>query len=490
MKEYVLTVDVGTTNLKCIIFDKNGKQIAKETLPNVTEYPKPLFAEQNPEQWIFNLKKITDKLSTLYPQEMESLTCVALTGQMHGPVLINVDSLQVLYPCMIWSDIRAVEEVKVLKDKFGEAYFLNKMGNLPQEAFTLPKMLWLKNHEPFLFKRAIKLVFPKDYLAYVLCGDVSTDYSDASGSLLYDIYKKNWDKDLLKELGFRLDILPDVVDSSCIVGAVSREAAGEFHLPSGLPVIKGAGDLAATALSTGAGVEENVSLCVGTAGQLLFCSDKIRKEVLGKLYVFLHCIPDKYFYLGTVPTGGSALGWFLSSFWGGDPDLFWQKVGEIKKINTDRGLVFYPFLMGTGTPYFNYQAKAAFLGLQVNHKMEDVVLAILEGIAFALKDSLEEALTTFRKVERVILSGGLARLNIWPKIVSNVFNLPTYLVPYVDTASVGACLLGMEAMGLSRETLFKAEDFEGCQFLPEERYAEYYLRLYSFYKSKMVSVLS
>lgn len=488
---FVLTIDVGTTNLKCILFDENGNEVLRVTRPNTTRYLKPFFAEQDPSQWITNLATALRDMEKRCPEGVRSIQAVSLTGQMHGPVLFDVKEKRVLYPCIIWSDTRATEELGVLREVFSQEFFLETMGNPLQQSFTLPKLLWLKHHVPEVFEESFKILFPKDYIACVLGGTIATDPSDASGSLMFDLWKRNWAREVLQELGFPCEMLPDVVPSDSVVGYVSKEAADTFSLPMGVPIVKGGGDLATTALATGAGTEGNLSICVGTAGQLLVCANEIEREVLGKLYVFLHCIWDKYFYLGTVPAGGASLEWFLSLFTSHSGQSFWKEVERIQDIPLQRTLLFYPFLLGTGTPHFDYQAEAAFFGLQMHHRVEDVIVAILEGISFALRESAEAVPPVWEKVNQIILSGGLARCPLFPKIVSYVFRRPVFLLRYVDAASVGAFLLAAKALGFSQDCQAGLQVAIEREVIPlESTYVRYYDELYGLYKSFLKVVLS
>jgi len=487
--ELVLTIDVGTTNLKCILFNEEGKEVAKVSLSNTTRYPQPFFAEQDPWQWIENLKLILQNMRQLHPEKLNSIAAIVLTGQMHGPVLIGNNG-EALCPCIIWSDARAIEEVEILERKFSPEFFLEKMGNPLQQSFTLPKLLWLKRHYSEVFTKTSKIIFPKDYVAIHFGGKPVTDYSDASGSLLLNLHTKKWVMELWKELGFSPDILPDVVSSESVIGVVSEEAAETFSLPPGIPIIKGSGDLAATALATGARKEGNVSLCVGTAGQLLFCLEKAERSLFGKLYLFLHCINDKYLCLGTVPTGGAALDWFLSLFDIKEPRKLWDKIANTVEIPLRRTLLFYPFLLGTGTPYFDYRAKAAFLGLQMNHKAEDIALTILEGVVFALRESFEVVPLANRGSQPIVLSGGLARLPLLARIVSNVFNRPVVPSRYVDAAPVGAFLMAARALGIINDYEDVAIESTDNIFFPEDPYVQYYLEMRNLYNSFLEAIRS
>ncbi len=487
--ETILTIDIGTTNLKCILFDKEGNQLFRESSPNVTYYPRPFYAEQNPEEWVKNLKRVLKKMHQACPEKLRAIDAVVLTGQMHGPVLFSRKAGKATYPCIIWSDTRAGEEVAFLQREFSAELFLEKMGNPLQQSFTLPKLLWLKRHRPEAFREASFVIFPKDYIGCLLGGEPTTDYSDASGSLYYDIRTRCWKRDLWEALGFPQEMLPEVVSGDSVIGHVSEAAGREFFLPSGIPIIKGGGDLATTILATSMGNKERISLCVGTAGQLLLSLDDINENILGKLYVFLHSLGEEYFALGTVPAGGASLQWFLSLFEERSTRNLWIDISGLQKISRQTTLLFYPFLLGTGTPYFDYRTEAAFLGLRMDQKLEDILLAILEGIVFALRDSLDGVAPFVKEVRQVILSGGLARIPLFSQIVSSVFGLPVTLFRYQDTASMGAFLLAMRAMGNRSFENFFRNWFETTCF-PEEPYVHYYTGKYSMYRSFLPSVLS
>lgn len=485
----ILAIDVGTTNLKCILFDEEGNQLLKESLPNVSRYPQPFYVEQDPEEWMKNLKKVLKKMHQACPRKLRAINTVVLTGQMHGPVLFSKKTGRAIHPCIVWSDTRAEEEVEFLKQEFSAEFFLEKMGNPLQQSFTLPKLLWLKRHQPEVFQETSIVLFPKDYIGCLLGGEPVTDYSDASGSLYYDIRARCWERDLWKTLGFPQEILPEVVSGDSVIGRVSKAAEREFFLPSGVPIIKGGGDLATTILATSAGGKERISLCVGTAGQLLFSLGDVDKDILGKLYVFLHSLGGGCFALGTVPAGGASLQWFLSLFEKISAKDFWRDTSKLQEISRQETLLFYPFLLGTGTPYFDYRVEAAFLGLRMDQRLEDVLSAVLEGIVFALRDSLDRVPSFVGEVRQVVLSGGLARIPLFSRIVSNVFDLPVTLVGYQDTASMGAFLLAMYAMGNKNFEGFSKSWFKTMCF-PEEPYVHYYARKYSMYRSFLPSVLS
>lgn len=457
---YILTIDIGTTNLKCIIYDKKGRIKAKLSQSHPTHFSLPGYAEQNPTVWVSNLQNLLRIMGGKHPEIIQSIQGISLTGQMHGPVFLD-SKQEIAYPCLIWSDTRAHKEVSFLKNTFTTDSILKITGNPVQESFALPKILWLKDQQPNLFSQIDKIIFPKDYLGFLLTGTIATDHSDASGSMLYNLANHCWSEEIIDTCELRKPLFPNIIQSDAILGRVTREAAQQFGIPEGVPVIKGGGDLATTALATGTGQKESISLCIGTAAQMLMSFDSIEEKLLGHLYFFSHCLPQSYFCLGTVPTGGSSIQWFQDLFELKNIEFIFNELNITFDDAIERNTLFFPYLMGTGTPHFDYRANGAFLGLRINHKRCDLIYSIVEGIIFALKDSLTSILKP--NLGKIFLSGGATRFSMWPKLVSNIFNLPVYTYQNADSATIGAFLLGARRLGL-------IEDYDSIinGFIPEE----------------------
>ena len=270
---YILTIDIGTTHLKCIIYDESGKIKVQLSQNHPTHFSLPGYAEQDPSIWVSNLQNLLYKIKDEHPEIVKSIQGISLTGQMHGPIFLN-SKQEITYPCLIWSDTRAHEEVIYLEKIFTTDAILKITGNPIQESFTLPKILWLKNKQPNLFSYVDKIMFPKDYFGFLLTGIIATDHSDASGSLLYNLSNHCWSGEIIDNCELKKSLFPDIIPSDAILGKVSWNAAQQFGLPEGIPVIKGGGDLATTALATGTGQKESLSLCIGTAAQMLMLARK------------------------------------------------------------------------------------------------------------------------------------------------------------------------------------------------------------------------
>jgi len=476
----ILTIDVGTTNLKCIIYDEKGRIRAQSSKSHPTHFSLPGYAEQNPAIWVSNLQNLLRTIGNKDPKIIKSIQGISLTGQMHGPVFLN-SKQEIAYPCMIWSDTRAHEEVHYLKNTFTSDSILKITGNPVQESFTLPKILWLKNQQSNLFPQVDKIVFPKDYLGFLLTGNIYTDHSDASGSLLYNLSNHNWSEEIINNCALKRSLFPDIIQSDDILGRISYAAAKQFGISEGIPVIKGGGDLATTALANGTDQIESLSLCIGTAAQMLMSFESIEEKLLGRLYFFSHCIPQSYFCLGTVPTGGSSIQWFKNLFELEDKEFILKELNTIEDENTERNILFFPYLMGTGTPHFDYRAHGAFLGLQINHKRKDLIYSIIEGIIFALKDSF--ASISKPQIRKIFLSGGATRFPIWPKLVSAIFNLPVFVFQNADSSTIGAFLLGAKRLGIIKDfdTIINGLIPED-PFLPQIKYTQIYEKKFKKYR--------
>lgn len=477
---YILTIDIGTTHLKCIIYDESGKIKVQLSQNHPTHFSLPGYAEQDPSIWVSNLQNLLYKIKDEHPEIVKSIQGISLTGQMHGPIFLN-SKQEITYPCLIWSDTRAHEEVIYLEKIFTTDAILKITGNPIQESFTLPKILWLKNKQPNLFSYVDKIMFPKDYFGFLLTGIIATDHSDASGSLLYNLSNHCWSGEIIDNCELKKSLFPDIIPSDAILGKVSWNAAQQFGLPEGIPVIKGGGDLATTALATGTGQKESLSLCIGTAAQMLMSLDSIEEKLLGRLYLFSHCIPRSYFCLGTVPTGGSSMQWFQNLFESENKELIYNELNTIYDEITESNILFFPYLMGTGTPYFDYQANGAFLGLQIHHERKDLIYSIIEGIIFALKDSF----TSISKpnIKKIFLSGGATRFSIWPKLVSNIFDRPVFAFQNADTATIGAFLLGSKPIGIIKDYDSILNGFIPAEpVLPYQRYTQMYEKKFKKYR--------
>ncbi|MGC9075565.1 MAG: xylulokinase [Candidatus Bipolaricaulaceae bacterium] len=442
-----LAIDIGTSVTKVVAFDEKGRICVQARASYPTHRPQPGWAEQDPEDWWKAVSEATRLVMRKLRSPKRRVEAVGLTGQMHGLVLLGRNGKPLL-PCLIWMDTRAGNQAKALAKSVGEQKLLSRTGNRPIPAFPAAKFLWVRENLPRIYKGVRWLLMPKDYIGYRLTGVIGTDPSDASGTLLYNLQLKDWDEEIVGVTGLRREFLPPISSSTSLLGKVTAKAAKELPLPAGTPVILGGGDLATSALGVGAVTPEQVGLILGTAGQLLFAVSESFDQLLGKFYLFAHALPGSFLGLGTLPTGGAALAWLARAL----------KVGEkgIEKLissATDippgaNGLFFLPYLAGTGTPYMDYEVRAAFLGLAEAHGPEHIVRAVLEGIGYALRDSLQLLWDLGMCKKEIMIAGGSMRSRALRQIFADILGRPLHLVRTIDASPLGTFFLTAVGLGL------------------------------------------
>ncbi|MEM1759736.1 MAG: xylulokinase [Thermofilaceae archaeon] len=487
----ILTIDLGTSAVKILIFDTAGKVLAQARAGYPTHRPQPGWAEQDPIDWWKAIVQATASLRPFLDQMRANVDAIGLTGQMHGPVLLGNNG-KTLGPCFIWMDSRAQKESDALNEVFGLDQILNITGNFCVPAFPAAKLGWFRSHAPALFKQVRWVLMPKDYIGYLLTKEIATDPSDASGTLLYDPKAGCWSDELLEWVSLPSNVLPPVIGSAEILGTLTASAAQELQMSPGVPVIKGAGDLATSALGLGVVAAGRAGVVLGTAGQLLLHSDRWPERLLGNIYVFSHAISRAYLALGTVPAGGASLFW-VTKLLGGDVSSFEESFARLLCLAEEaapgaKGLTFLPYLAGTGTPYMDYQARGAFFGLTESHGPGDLVRAVMEGVAYALRDSLDFILSQGFVVEDLSVAGGALKEKLWVQILAEVFRRPLRISHTLDVSSLGAFVLSAVAVG------FYADPVQACEavvktsdpFIPTSLaglYESHYQRFRSLYQA-------
>lgn len=440
-----LSVDLGTSTAKALAFDESGQVLARAHATYCVSRPRPGWAEQDPEVWwravVQVIRSVVNELARL-DQDIEA---IGLTGQMHGLVLLGKDGTPI-HSCILWMDTRAREEATLIEQTVGRERFLALTGNLPVAAFPAAKLLWLRRRAPDIHAKIRKILMPKDYLGFRLSGEVSTDPSDASGTGLYALRSGHWADELLEAVAVPKTALPPVVPSTERLGWLTAEAARQIGLRRGIPVFMGAGDLATAALGNGVVRPGRVGITLGTAGQVLFQLDSWPMGALGNFYLFAHPVQGTFLGLGTVPTGGASLHWVVRLVTGGNQpsaEEIARWVEQAKAVPPGaHGLIFLPYLAGTGTPYMDYQARGAFIGLTEVHGPAELVRAVLEGVAYSLRDSLEVLHGLgVEPADGVRMAGGATVAGLWVQVVAEVIGCEVRRVVTHDASSVGAFLL-------------------------------------------------
>ena len=459
----LLGIDVGTTGSKAILLEPSGEVVAEST----TEYPMYVrrsgWAEQNPEDWwhatIASIKQV------LAGSGGETVAGIGLTGQMHGLVLLN-EAGKVLRPCIMWNDQRTASQCARIEQKVGRAKLIELAGKPALTGFTAGKILWVRENEPDIFRRARHVLLPKDYVRYRLTGTLAMDVADGSGTLLMDVRRRAWSDELLKLLDIPRVWLPSLHESHEVVEAVSAAASSETGLSAGIPVVAGAGDQAAQSLGTGIARAGVVSVTIGTSGVVFAATNQYRFDPTGELHAYCHAVPDTWHLMGVTLSAGGSLRWFRDALCQ-DEKLEAQRTGrDVYDIITELaatapagsdGLLFLPYLTGERTPHADPNARGVFFGLSLRHTKAHMARAVLEGVTFSLRECMDLLCQTLgtgtvflggkpcqslgQSCSRVRVSGGGSRSAFWRQMMADVFGTEIVEVNVTQGAAYGAALL-------------------------------------------------
>lgn len=428
---YYLGLDLGTGGLKGLLVDEKGK-IKKQAFAGYPSYfPCDGWSEQRPEDWLSAAKKVIGELSLGVESEVE---CVGISGQMHGLVVLGKND-EVLRPAILWNDGRAQNQADFLNEEVGRDKLSELTANIAYAGFTAPKIMWLRQNERQIFAKIAKIMLPKDYLVYMLTGAFVTDYSDASGTLLLDVKNKTWSRGACDIVGIKTDMLPELKESFSVVGKVNC-------LPNAV-MVAGAGDNAASAVGTGAVEDGDCNISLGTSGTLFVASDKFHAVFDNSLHNFVHAT-GKWHFMGCILSAASCNKWWLKDILGSDG---YENAVPCELADGSNKVFFLPYLMGERSPHNDASARAAFIGMRANTTREQLNLAVLEGVAFALRDCLESAKKCGVKIKSATICGGGAKSGVWKKIIANVLNIEVLSTEAEEGASFGAALLAMIGCG-------------------------------------------
>ena len=436
---HCLGIDVGTGGTRAVLIDRAGQIVASETVEHVPfASPQTGWAEQDPDDWwrasVAAIRAVLSKENVA----SESIAAIGLSGQMHGAVLLD-EKDQVLRPSIIWCDQRSDAQCRQLTEQLGASRLIELTCNPALTGFTLPKVLWVKDHEPEHWRRNRSLLLPKDYVRLRLTGDKATDVADASGTLLLDVSARRWSNQMLDAAGLKETALPRVFESQEITGTISQSAAELTGLRAGTPVVAGAGDQAAGAVGMGIVKPGSVSATIGTSGVVFAATKTPALDAKGRVHTFCHAIPNRWHVMGVTQGAGLSLRWFRDQFGG---ESYEQLTTEAASVPAGaNNLLWAPYLMGERTPHLDPNARAALVGLTASHTRSHVVRAILEGVAFSLRDSLEIFREMNVPIESIRLGGGGARSNLWRQIQADIYAHAVDIVQAEEGAAYGAALL-------------------------------------------------
>lgn len=438
---YYIGLDLGTSALKLLLMSGQGEicKIISKEYP--ISFPKPGWSEQNPVDW---WNAAVDGIRELVRDVVDKnqIKGISFGGQMHGLVVLDKDD-HVIRPAILWNDGRTAEECKYLNEVVGTEKLSQYTANIAFAGFTAPKILWMQKHEPENFRKIHKIMLPKDYLAYRLSGVFCTDVSDASGMLLFDVEHKCWSEEMLNICGIKREQVADIYESYEAVGTITPEAAGELGLPQNVKIIAGAGDNAAAAIGTGTVGDGRCNVSLGTSGTIFISSKNFGVDENNALHSFAHA--DGHFHLmGCMLSAACCNKWWMEDIIGtkeyGKEQESVQNLGE-------NHVFFLPYLMGERSPHNDPDARGAFIGMSMDTKRSDMTLAVLEGVAFAMRDSLEVAKSLGIDIKRTTICGGGAKSLLWRKIMANVLNLEVDIIESEEGPGYGGAILAAVGCG-------------------------------------------
>ena len=449
---YYIGVDLGTSAVKLLLMEESGKieKIVSREYP--LYFPHPGWSEQNPEDWMkeamAGIKELTSEI------DRSQVAGIGCGGQMHGLVTLDAED-HVIRPAILWNDGRTGAETEYLNTVIGKDKLSQYTANIAFAGFTAPKILWMKKNEPENFAKVKKIMLPKDYLAYCMTGSFCTDLSDASGMLLLDVKNRCWSKEMLEICGITEEQLPKLYESWQVVGTLKPEIASELGLSADVKFVAGAGDNAAAAVGTGTVGDGQCNISLGTSGTVFISSKDFGVDENNALHSFDHA-DGRYHLMGCMLSAASCNKWWSEEILH-TKDFAKEQEGIVKL--GENQVFFLPYLMGERSPHNNPDARAVFFGMSMDTTREEMTQAVLEGVAFGLRDSLEVARSLGIKIERTKICGGGAKSPLWKKIIANVMNLKVDVPAVEEGPSMGGAMLAAVGCGAYPDVETIAEKF-------------------------------
>lgn len=451
---YYIGADLGTSALKLLLVNCDGEILNSVTKEYELHFPKNGWSEQKPEDW-WNAfcEGVLELTQNFNAYEIKG---IGIGGQMHGLVALDENN-NVIRPAILWNDGRTDKETEYLNTAVGKEKLLEYTANIAFAGFTAPKILWMKNNEPENFAKIHKIMLPKDYINFLLTGVHCSDYSDASGTLLLDVKNKCWSKKMLEICDISEKQLPRLFESYEVVGKLLPDVAQKLNLPQDINVVAGAGDNAAAAIGTATVKNGACNISLGTSGTVFIAADNFSYDSLGGIHSFAHA-SGGYHLMGCILSAASCNKWFCEEILGtSNFEAEQQSIADGHLGNND--VFFLPYLMGERSPINDTNARGAFIGVNIATKRQDMVQAVLEGVAFAIRDCLEVAEKSGVHIKASTLCGGGAKSPLWQKIMANVLNIEIVLPKTEQGPSYGGAILAMVGSGEFKDVRDAAESF-------------------------------
>jgi len=440
MAPYFLGLDIGTGGSRALLVDSDGRVRYAFTAPHEDmAMERPLWAEQRPENWWDASQAAIQGVLRESGVAGADVAAVGLSGQMHGLSLLDAED-KIVRPALIWCDQRSQPQVDWINEQVGEEFVLKSTANPMLTGFTLPKLLWVRDHEPDNFARVKKILLPKDYIRFQLTGEYATDVSDASGTGLFDVVARDWALDLADKVGVARTLLPRVYESSEVTGTIHAPAAAATGLKQGTPVVGGGGDQAASAVGNGIVEQGIVSCTIGTSGVVFGHLEKPAYDPQGRVHTFCHAVAGAWHTMGVTQGAGLSLQWFRNQF---APGANYDELTREASTMDAEGLYWLPYLMGERTPHLDAMARGGWIGITAKHTRADMIRALIEGVSFSLKDCLDLVSALGVEIQSVRISGGGAKSAFWRQLLADIFNKRVVSLETQEGSAYGAALLAM-----------------------------------------------
>ena len=442
---YLLGLDIGTGGTRAVVIDECGKVVASAAAehPPFTS-PEIGWAEQDPDDWWNATRSAVSSVLGLVPAY--EIAAIGLSGQMHGAVVLDADD-RPIRPAIMWCDQRTSEQCSEIGETVGRERLIDLVANPAVTGFTLPKLLWLRQTEPQSWEKVRSVLLPKDYIRLKLSGERASDVTDSSGTLLFDVGQRRWSHEMRMEFGLDRGLFPRVFESTEVTGVVTGAAASSTGLLEGTRIVAGAGDNAAGAIGLGIARPGMLSATIGTSGVAFLVTEGLQKDPLGRIHTMCHAVPGRWHNTGVTQSAGLSLKWYRGNFGNGRSFDELGKLAAAAPAGSD-GLLWLPYLMGERTPHLDPTARAALVGLTASHTEGHIVRALLEGVAFSLRDSIEIFSELGTNVSSVRLGGGGAKSKLWRKIQADVYRTPVEIAAEDEGAAFGAAILAGVGAGV------------------------------------------
>ena len=443
MSEHFIGLDVSTTASKAVVIDEQGRVVATASHDHALETPRPLWSEQDPAEWwrasCASLRTVLEVIPA------DSVAALGLTGQMHGLTALDARD-EVLRPAILWNDQRSAAQCEAITAAIGAEKLYQLIGSSMLPGFTAPKLAWLRDEEPQVFGRIAHVLLPKDYVRFLLCGDRVTDVADGSGMALMDVGARKWSEEMLAGLAIPRDWLPQLAESQEVCAEISPAGAAATGLPVGTKVVGGAGDQPAGGVGSGVVAAGQLSLAMGTSGVAYAINDRYEPEPQGRLHTFCGPMPGTWLSMGVMLSAAGGLRWLRDAL---APEMSFDELGALaaEVPAGAEGLLFAPWLSGERHPHPDPLARGAFVGLTLRHGLGHMVRAVMEGVAFGMRDNLELLRSQGLRPRDAVIQGGAANSPLWRQLTTDIMGIPLYRVNTSEGAAFGAAILAAVGAG-------------------------------------------